>query len=115
MARKPSSRRARPGRRVVGLRVRGRIYRAVLRSDLKVGGYTVRVPALSGCLTEGDTLAEAKRMTKEAIELWLAGRAAKAPEPCDGPCEEGATLKEGDTHSVLRINVQSLGVRAVVK
>ena len=71
MAREPTSRRARPGRRVVGLRVRGRIYRAVLDPDLKVGGYTVRVPALSGCLTEGDTLAQAKRMTKEAIELWL--------------------------------------------
>jgi predicted RNase H-like HicB family nuclease len=43
----------------------------VLKPDLKVGGYTVRVPALSGCITEGDTLAEAKCMTKEAIELWL--------------------------------------------
>jgi predicted RNase H-like HicB family nuclease len=56
---------------VVGLRVGGRIYRAVLKPDLKVGGYTVRVPALPGCFTEGDTLAEVKRMTKEAIELWL--------------------------------------------
>lgn len=71
MARKPTSRRARLRRRVVGLRVRGRIYRAVLKPDLKVGGYTVRVPALPGCFTEGDTLAEATRMTKEAIELWL--------------------------------------------
>lgn len=71
MARKPTSRRARLRRRVVGLRVQGRIYRAVFKPDLKVGGYTVRVPALPGCFTEGDTLAEAKRMTKDAIELWL--------------------------------------------
>lgn len=71
MARKPTSRRARLRRRVAGLRVRGRIYRAVFKPDLKVGGYTVGVPALPGCCTEGDTLAEAKRMTKEAIELWL--------------------------------------------
>lgn len=56
---------------MVGLRARGRIYRAVFKPDLKVGGYTVRISALPGCFTEGDTLAEAKRMTKEAIELWL--------------------------------------------
>jgi predicted RNase H-like HicB family nuclease len=56
---------------VVGLRVRGRIYRAVLTPDLKVGGYTVRVIGLPGCITEGGTLAEAKRMAREAIGLWL--------------------------------------------
>ncbi|HET9552549.1 MAG TPA: type II toxin-antitoxin system HicB family antitoxin [Anaeromyxobacteraceae bacterium] len=56
---------------MIGLRVRGRIYRAVLTPDLKAGGYTVRVPGLPGCLTEGDTLADAKRMAREAIGLWL--------------------------------------------
>lgn len=71
MARKALPRKARPGRRIVGLRVRGRVYRAALTPDLKVGGYTVRVLGLPGCLTEGDTLAEAKRMAREAIEGWL--------------------------------------------
>jgi predicted RNase H-like HicB family nuclease len=61
-----------PHRRVVGLRVRGRVYRAVLTPDRKVGGYTVRVPSLPGCLTEGDSLEEAKRMAREAIALWVA-------------------------------------------
>ncbi len=51
--------------------MRGRVYRAMLTPDLKVGGYTVRVLGLPGCITEGDTLAEASRMAKEAIELWL--------------------------------------------
>lgn len=69
MPRKPTK--ARPSRRVVGLRVRGRVYRAVLTPDLKVGGYTVRVPGLPGCVTEGDTLHEAKRMARDAIGLWL--------------------------------------------
>jgi predicted RNase H-like HicB family nuclease len=58
-------------RRVVGLRVQGRVHRAVLTPDRKVGGYTVRVPELPGCVTEGDTLEEAKRMAREAIALWL--------------------------------------------
>jgi predicted RNase H-like HicB family nuclease len=58
----------------VGLRVRGRIYRAVLTPDLKVGGYTVEVPDLPGCITEGGTLAEAKRMAREAVEGWLSAQ-----------------------------------------
>lgn len=64
-------RRMRPCRRTVGLRARGHIYRALLMPDLKVGGYTVRVAGLPGCITEGNTLEEAKRMTREAIEGWL--------------------------------------------
>lgn len=32
-------------------------------------GYTVTIPRLPGVVTCGDTLAEAKRMAKEAIEL----------------------------------------------
>jgi predicted RNase H-like HicB family nuclease len=53
------------------VKVRGRTYKAVLTPDLEAGGYTVEVPELPGCLTEGDDLAEARRMTKDAIELWL--------------------------------------------
>lgn len=72
MASKPKPRKLPPSRRTVGLRVRGHVYRALLPSDLKVGGYTVRVPSLPECISEGDTLAEAKRMAREAIALWLA-------------------------------------------
>ncbi|MFN0050530.1 MAG: type II toxin-antitoxin system HicB family antitoxin [Cytophagales bacterium] len=35
------------------------------------GGFTVTVPALQGCITEGDTLDEAIAMAKEAIELYI--------------------------------------------
>jgi antitoxin HicB len=59
------------------LRVQGRVYRAVLTPDLKVGGYTVRVLGLPGCITEGETLDEARGMAKDAIELWLS---AAGPE-----------------------------------
>lgn len=57
--------------RDVIVRVRGRAYRAVFTPDLEVGGYSVEVPELPGCITEGDDLAEAKRMTREAIVGWL--------------------------------------------
>lgn len=35
------------------------------------GGYTVEVPALPGCITEGDTFEEAARNAREAIQCHL--------------------------------------------
>lgn len=35
------------------------------------GGYTAYVPALPGCISEGETKAEAKRNIEEAISLYL--------------------------------------------
>jgi len=37
----------------------------------KEGGYTVYVPSLPGCISEGDTKEEAMKNIKEAIELYL--------------------------------------------
>jgi len=61
--------------REIEVRARGRSYRGVLTPDLEAGGYTVEVPELPGCITEGDTLPEARRMAREAIEAWLAAAA----------------------------------------
>ncbi|MBI5190617.1 MAG: type II toxin-antitoxin system HicB family antitoxin [Nitrospirae bacterium] len=36
------------------------------------GGYTVYVPSLPGCISEGDTEQEALSNIREAIELYLA-------------------------------------------
>ena len=35
------------------------------------GGYTIYVPSLPGCISEGDTEEEALKNIKEAIELYL--------------------------------------------
>jgi predicted RNase H-like HicB family nuclease len=35
------------------------------------GGYTVYVPSLPGCISEGDSIDEATKNIKEAIELYL--------------------------------------------
>ena len=45
-------------------------YRVLLREEDE-GGYTVLVPSLPGCVTYGDTIDEAVKMAKEAIELYL--------------------------------------------
>ncbi|MCL5958760.1 MAG: type II toxin-antitoxin system HicB family antitoxin [Chloroflexi bacterium] len=39
--------------------------------DAGEGGYTVRVPALPGLTTEGDTLEEAIANARDAITLWI--------------------------------------------
>jgi len=44
----------------------------VLYEPAEEGGYIVRVPALEGCVTQGETLAEARAMAKDAIEGYLA-------------------------------------------
>lgn len=35
------------------------------------GGYTVYVPALPGCISEGDTRKDALKNIQEAIELYI--------------------------------------------
>ncbi len=35
------------------------------------GGYTVYVPSLPGCISEGETVEETLRNIREAIELYL--------------------------------------------
>lgn len=44
--------------------------RVVLEAS-EEGGYTVYVPSLPGCVSEGDTEKEALANIKEAIELYL--------------------------------------------
>lgn len=39
----------------------------ILIPDLESGGYTVEVPSLPGCISEGDTVEEALANIKEAI------------------------------------------------
>jgi antitoxin HicB len=46
------------------------------------GGYTVEVPALEGCVTEGDTFEDAERNAREAIGVYLKSlRARGLPLP----------------------------------
>ena len=44
---------------------------SVFYEPAEEGGYVVRVPALPGCHTQGETLEEAEKNAKEAIELYI--------------------------------------------
>lgn len=46
-------------------------FKIILEPCLEDGGYTAYVPALPGCISEGDTEAEALRNIEEAIDLYL--------------------------------------------
>ena len=47
----------------------------VILEPQEEGGYTVYVPSLPGCVSEGDTKEEALANIKEAIELYLESEA----------------------------------------
>ncbi len=46
-------------------------YTIILYPDPEAGGYTVTVPALPGCVTQGETIEEAIAMAKDAIRLHV--------------------------------------------
>lgn len=52
----------------------------ILIPDPEVGGYTVEVPSLPGCISEGDTIDEALANIKEAIELHIESMIAHGEE-----------------------------------
>ena len=43
----------------------------ILIPDDEVGGFTVEVPSLPGCISEGDTVEEALANIKDAIDLYI--------------------------------------------
>jgi len=50
------------------------------------GGYSVSVPALTGCHTQGDALGEALMMAEEAIRLYIEVLDEDGkPRPADAP------------------------------
>ncbi|MEH1936249.1 MAG: type II toxin-antitoxin system HicB family antitoxin [Nostoc sp.] len=59
----------------------------VLLEPSDEGGYTVYVPSLPGCISEGETIEEALENIQEAIEVYL--------EPLENELiTEGAIVRE---------------------
>ena len=64
----------------------------VLYPDAEDGGYTVEVPSLPGCISQGDTLEDALANIQEAIELWIED-AEKHGEPVPGDYIEDIQIR----------------------
>ena len=65
--------------------VTGRKFKVLLIEEPE-GGYSVEVPELPGCFTDGDTLQEALANAREAIECYL--DPAAPPQPRNVLVEE---------------------------
>lgn len=69
-------------------------YTVVLEPDPEDGGYSVSVPALPGCYSQGDTLEEALANVREAIGLHL-----------DGMIEDGEAVPSDVTPLLAMVDV----------
>lgn len=74
--------------------MRKEMYPALFSADGN-GGYTVEFPDLVGCVTEGDTLAEAVEMAEDALGIYLFSLSEgkkvfpEATDPVSIKCEQG--------------------------
>ncbi len=69
-------------------------YTVLLIPDPDDGGFTVTVPLLPGCVTEGDTLEEALSNAREAIQCHLEGLAADGlPLPSEANAPQLSTVE----------------------
>ena len=57
-----------------------RRYTVVLMPELDEGGYSVAVPALPGCYTQGETREEALTNARQAIQAYLSDALASGEQ-----------------------------------
>lgn len=79
-------------------------YTVVLLKET-VGGYSVHVPALPGCHTQGDDLPEALRMAREAIELYLEDVIASGETPPEDVEPLAFSMQGAREANVYRLSV----------
>jgi antitoxin HicB len=81
-------------------------YPVVLLHDPELGGFTVQVPDLLGCVTQGETVEEALEHAQEAIAGYietLLQRGDEVPPPSTGVML--ATVKVHPDFSIARPTV----------
>ena len=66
-------------------RLRKKVYQytAIFEPNIKGGGYTVTIPSLPGCISEGNTFEEAFRNIHEATSLYLEVMSKRKKLPID--------------------------------
>lgn len=63
--------------------------------DEETGGFVVEIPALPGCVTQGDTYQQAKEMAREAIELY-----------CEVLIERGLSIPEDENIEFFKKKIE---------
>lgn len=72
------------------------VYPAIFTLCLEKEGYTVVVPDLPGCVTEGDSLVHAIEMGIDAASGWVLGE-----------LEDGNSLPEPSEHNAIEVDANS--------
>lgn len=72
-----------------------RIYPAIFHPET-VGGYSIHFPDLHGCVSEGDTLAEALEMAQDALGIYLYSLQQDKEQYPEASKPEAVTLNSGD-------------------
>ena len=73
--------------------MKGYHYTILLHPEPEEGGFSVTVPALPGCLAQGETIEEAITMAREAIAVHIAGLIEDGePVPENEPGTQAITI-----------------------
>jgi len=71
----------------IAVKVAGRTYRVKIEPD-EDGGYVADVAGLPGCVTQGETLDEVRKMARDAVAGWeqayreMARKGVRVPRGC---------------------------------
>ena len=71
-------------------------YTAVFEPDEEKGGYTVTIPSLPGCISEGETFEEALHSIQEAASLYLEVMGKRKEE---FPEDRGVIVSQVEVHT----------------
>lgn len=82
-------------------------YLAVFSPDHELGGYTVVVPDLPGCVTEGDSLADAIYMAQDAACGWVLGELEEGRKAPAQSSIDDIVIEEGDFVSYILLDMES--------
>ena len=83
------------------------VYPAVFRRCEEKAGYTVSVPDLPGCITEGSTLADAILMAEDAASGWVLDELEDGALSPPASTVESIETKEGEFVSMLVLNMDA--------
>lgn len=83
------------------------VYPAVFSPCLEKSGYTVTVPDLPGCVTEGDSLADAILMAEDAASGWVLDELENGRPAPKASAPETIALESGDFVSLLALDMDS--------
>ena len=83
------------------------VYPAVFRPCEEKEGYTVTVPDLPGCITEGSTLADAILMAEDAASGWVLDELEDGALIPPASAVESIETKKGEFVSILVLDMDA--------